>query len=113
MTYYNCAIFAWLTLGRSLRHICLTGHHLFLGTQPALAQIFNKSLFRYGPPFFIFFLVRNVVGKKQWRLLLRKVPVDHVGCVDQALILPQKGHSLLKARSFAPKTFDVSLFFSP
>jgi len=28
--------------------ICLTGYHLFLCTQPALAQIFNKSLVRYG-----------------------------------------------------------------
>jgi hypothetical protein len=25
------------------------------------------------------------------RLLPRKAPVDHVGCVDPALILPQKG----------------------
>jgi hypothetical protein len=36
--------------------------------------------------------------------------VDHVGCVDPALILPQKGHSLPKVRSFPLETFHV---FSP
>ncbi|AQK55504.1 hypothetical protein ZEAMMB73_Zm00001d051937 [Zea mays] len=34
MLYNYCTVFAWLTLGRSFRHICLTVHHLFLSTQP-------------------------------------------------------------------------------
>jgi hypothetical protein len=91
MTYYNCAVFAWLTLGRSLRHICLTGHHLFLGTQPALAQIFNKSLVRYGSPFFYLLSGEKCSGEESMEASSPKGPSGSCGLRRSGTNLTSKG----------------------